>query len=173
MQRDLSYPVSYFILDAARTGSQLEMAREMNKNHLSLYSDKNERYLAQVAPYIFTVPVDPGFSSWVREHGWRRAWGIFVSADISLENLYFHFRKFVRVQTQDGEEFYFRFYDPRVLKMFLPTCDKKQVIEFFGPVKSFTVEGDTKNEAVRFWHENGLLKQQELTADEIFGEKVI
>jgi hypothetical protein len=43
---------------------------------------------------------------------------------------------------EDGRELYFRFYDPRVLRVFLPTCTLQQTAEFFGPVSSYLVEGE-------------------------------
>ena len=36
----------------------------------------------------------------------------------------------------------FRFYDPRVLRVFLPTCTPKEVLEFFGPIKRYVLEGE-------------------------------
>ena len=64
---------------------------------------------------------------------------------------------------------YFHFYDPSVLKIFLPSCDKNQILEFFGPIESFICEGDTKEEAIRFWQENGELKQEILPVEKVFG----
>jgi hypothetical protein len=37
---------------------------------------------------------------------------------------------------------YFRYYDPRILHAFLPTCAPPQVRDFFGPIKAFIVETD-------------------------------
>ncbi len=61
---------------------------------------------------------------------------------------------------EDGDEFYFRFYDPRVLKTFLPRCDNQHIEEFFGPIKFIFVEGDTKEEAMRYWRENVFLQKK-------------
>ena len=42
---------------------------------------------------------------------------------------------------ETGEEVYFRFYDPRVLRVFLPTCSVRQKAELFGEIRSFLLEG--------------------------------
>ena len=71
------------------------------------------------------------------------------------------------VLTEDGKTLYFRFYDPRVLRMFLPTCAPEQLAEFFGPVESFYVEDEDPARALRFSLEAGALKTEtvDLAAD--------
>jgi hypothetical protein len=44
---------------------------------------------------------------------------------------------------------YFRFYDPRVLRDFLPTCNMRQAPEMFGGIGSFWLEGE-RGEVLRF-----------------------
>lgn len=149
----------FILLDAARLEHHMEKAKELNPNHSSLYKGRSEEYLADVAPYLFTVS-DTRFFDWYIEFGWGNAWGVVVLAYAAFEETYRHFRKFLIVDTEDGQRLYFRFYDPRVLKTFLLSCNRGQVIEFFGPIESFIVEGDTKEEAVRFWQQNGDLKHE-------------
>jgi hypothetical protein len=161
---------TYSILDAASILDELETAQTLQTNSLSLYMGQSEESLSSVAPYLFAYQPDSEFAKWLFEKGWDNSWGIFVETSITMEDLRKHFRKFLIVQTEDGKEMYFRFYDPRVLKIFLPTCDKQQIIEFFGPVEKFIVEGDTKDEAIEFWQENGVLQQKKVGAKEIFGE---
>jgi hypothetical protein len=163
----------FVLLDSARMGILIEKAWNLNPVHDSLFRGKSEENLRMVAPYIFSVEKNEAFKEWYLAEGWGHSWGVLVGADGSMKELHHHFRKFLLVKTEDRKELYFRFYDPRVLKSFLPTCDAPQILEFFGPVKYFIVEGDTKKEAVRFWQENGLLKQLTVSVDEIFSSKVM
>ena len=71
------------------------------------------------------------------------------------------------VKTEDGEELYFRFYDPRVLRIFLPTCDESQIRELFGPIEYFLMEDEDPEHAIRFWHENGILKSKQFDKAEL------
>jgi hypothetical protein len=171
----MSEVTAYIILDAARCGMDaIGRVQELCKGQqdsLYLLNEEND-YLKEVAPYIFTS--DEGLSEWYHEKGWGDAWGVIIVANIGFDECRKHFRKFLKVQIEGGQEqLYFRFYDPRVLKDFLPTCDQKQILEFFGPVKYFIVEGNTRDEAIRFWQENGLLKQLTVSANEIFVSKVM
>jgi len=56
----------------------------------------------------------------------------------------------VMVKTEAGQEMYFRFYDPRVLRAFLPVCTPQEAKEFFGPVRSFLVEARHGATLLRF-----------------------
>ena len=54
-----------------------------------------------------------------------------------------HLRRFLIVLDEDtGKKLYFRFYDPRVLRAFLPTCSKIQVADMFGEIGMFLLEGE-------------------------------
>ena len=48
-------------------------------------------------------------------------------------------RHFLMIELE-GEEVYFRFYDPRVLRGFLPNCTPGEIREFFGPIREFLME---------------------------------
>ena len=160
---------SYILLDGARLEHQLHRARELNGAHLSLYKGSADEFLEDVGPFLFADSQETQFREWYKENGWNNAWGILVDTNATFEECCKHFRKFLLVKTEDDQELYFRFYDPRVLKIFLPTCDEKQIIEFFGPVEKFIVEGETKEEAIEFSHRNGVLQQKKINATEVFG----
>jgi hypothetical protein len=164
--------VNYILFDAARMGEDMEEAKRKNPDHLSLYSGRSAVTLAPVAPYFFSFQTDTLFGQWYLEKGWGGAWGILLKSSYDKDELYKHFRKFLFVQIEQGEEFYFRFYDPHVLKIFFPTCDKDQILEFFGPVDYFITEGDSPEEGIKFWQQNGILQQRKLSVSEIFGEGV-
>ena len=111
---------------------------------VSLYRGGAEEEYADIAPYL--VHVDSAeLLEWVVRFSETEGWGILVVAPVTLEALRTHLRKFLKVQDPSGARVYFRFYDPRVLEIFLPTCDDAQLALFFGPVRSYGVrspEGD-------------------------------
>jgi hypothetical protein len=51
----------------------------------------------------------------------------------------------------------FRYYDPRVLRTYLPTCSQQDLGEFFGPVLNYVVEGEDPAELLRFQFAGGKL----------------
>ena len=149
---------NYLLFDAAKAEQNLYRAMEMNANHASLYKGRAEEDLSGVAPYLFSVKPDSEFAAWYMAEGWGESWGVPLFANAAFEDVYKHFRKFLMVKTEDGEQLYFRFYDPRVLRIFLPTCDTEQLKDMFGPIRHYITETEeNKNSYTQFWIENSTL----------------
>jgi hypothetical protein len=49
-----------------------------------------------------------------------------------------------------GTPFYFRYYDPRVLRVYLPTCNASELQILFGPVARYYVEGKAGNQMIEW-----------------------
>lgn len=147
---------NYILLDAARMEGAIQEARELNPGNTCLYEGDSEKFLAAVAPWLFAFEPGSDFARWVVRHGKGNHWGILFRSDVEPVRLYKHLRRFLIVQTEEGRELYFRYYDPRVLRVFLPTCDADQLREFFGPIKAFLAED-----------ENGLLVEYALSDNEL------
>jgi hypothetical protein len=78
-----------------------------------------------------------------------------------FQELRTHFQHFLFVQTEEGKELCFRFYDPRVLRGYLPSRTGPEAAEFFGPVRSFLMEGAGPETLVRFTlTEHGAAREQ-------------
>jgi hypothetical protein len=161
---------NYFLLDAAKAGAELFTAQRLNGRNRSLYKGRAEEDLATVAPYLFDISGNSAFMEWYFKTGWGKSWGVLLFADCSLELLYRHFRTFLIVRTDDNRSLYFRYYDPRVLTMFLPTCDSGQVKEFFGPVEYFIAEDQAKEEVIRYTHTAGDLLQKKIDTAQVFSQ---
>ncbi len=128
----------YAILDACDTPSVLEKVRELgDERAISLYRGTADEMYEAIAPYL--VAVDPALFDWITETLWAEPWGIFVRSPSDLAELRTHFRKFLLVDGPTGEQWYFRYYDPRVLRTYLPTCTPDELAEFYGPVSEFGV----------------------------------
>jgi len=67
------------------------------------------------------------------------------------------------VHDPDGKPMYFRYYDPRVLRTYLPTCNAQELETIAGPVEWFLVEAEDSSIALRFDVQSGALKQQQFT----------
>lgn len=49
-----------------------------------------------------------------------------------------------------GTPSYFRYYDPRVLRVYLPACNESELQTVFGPVEGYYVEGKAENQMIEF-----------------------
>jgi len=148
----------YSLLDAARLGYNLTAAKALNPNHVSLYRGGEDPQMIATAPVLFWYqPHDP-FAQWLDQQ-WGTAPGITLVARIPPDELRKHLRRFLLIATDNGQQLYFRYYDPRILKVFLPTCDEDQIETFFGPVESYTVEDPENNQTITFYQEQAVLRQ--------------
>ncbi len=132
-------------------------AQRLNVQNVSLFKGSPMAVLAPAAPYLFTYDPKGDFARWVRTNGWGKAWGVFLSSDYPLDALRRHFRKFLSVQLPDKSTAFLRFYDPRVLREFLPLLDSSQVKQFFGPVKAIIMEDKDPSSILIFTHHKGHL----------------
>ena len=108
---------------------------------VSLFTGTANEWYWAVAPYLFHV--DSELLDWIAEKLWKEPWGIFAMSKATLEDLRLHFKKFLMVQLPDGKPWLFRYYDPRILQVYLPTCEPWELQKFFGPVRAFaTADND-------------------------------
>ena len=59
-----------------------------------------------------------------------------------------HLRTFLKVYGPDLTPLYFRYYDPRVLRTYLPTCNEQEMRTVFGPVLRYIVEDEDHDRLV-------------------------
>jgi hypothetical protein len=127
----------YAILDPCDAPGVPPKMEELGERAVSLFRGYAEEQYTAVAPYL--VAVDPPTLEWIVETLWKEPWGIFVMAKADLDTLRQHFRRFLIVQLPDGEKWFFRYYDPRILRVYLPNCNDKELRKFYGPLRAFAI----------------------------------
>jgi hypothetical protein len=140
----------YALLDASREPSVLKVILESKEEYQSLYEGPQGCQLAHFAPYLIRVPQKSALLDTLVHQAWSKSWGVFLTCDKPLKDLRTHFRHFLIVKLPDGQQVYFRYYDPRVLRLFLPTCLPEETTQFFGPVKQFLIEAEDPATALHF-----------------------
>ena len=139
----------FAILDAARDeriypalSRTLKDFQCLYLGHKLLFLGKMPPALAKVAPYVVSLKPRAPFTRWILSRGWGNSWGIYFVSDSSLNELVRHLRRFLMVRDEKGKTFYFRYYDPRVMRIYLPTCQEKEHAMVFGPVERYFVEDE-------------------------------
>lgn len=146
-------PHLYFLIDAAQhRGIYPKLASWQKRVEIvSLYQGELARDLAEVAPYLFCLGSNLMVFDWLWEQGWGRHWGIFLwCRGQSVQTLRDHFRRLTVAEAESGGQVMFRFYDPRVLCSFIPTCSPAQLAYLFGPVRRFMAETNVGTELAEF-----------------------
>jgi len=150
----------YTILDGAAIDDLPSQLEKFKPEYICLYRGELAPDLAQVAPYLARIIQGTEFTEWIVRQGWGKNWGIFARSLYSIRHLRQHFRSLLTIYTEEGKPLLFRYYDPRVLNTFLPTCNGEELEKMFGPVESFLLEDEEKSSLVRFRHVGGILKKE-------------
>jgi hypothetical protein len=140
---------TFAILDGASVPDLLDhLYARRRPEFICLYRGDLEPDMAEVAPYLVRLEPKSPFTEWLLQEGWGWHWGIFARARADIKTMRRHLRGFLMVQGPLEHQLYFRYYDPRVLPLFLPTCDTSQLKRVFGPVACFICEAKLGSEAV-------------------------
>ena len=152
----------YAILDGASVPDLPMKLYEMQPPRYCLFTGDLEPDMAEVAPYLVRLYPRAPFTDWVLKEFWGKHWGIFAHSRKPLKEMRKHFRSLVTVYDEKGNPMLFRFYDPRVLRRFLPTCKPEEIKTFFGDVDTFFAELKEDEKLMRFENQDGNLKQSAL-----------
>jgi hypothetical protein len=153
----------FAILDAARDQRILPALARSNENYQSLFEGPKGEQLAPAAPYLVALPVGSPFL-WELAGHWGESWGIFLTSRLDFAEVRRHFRHFLLVKSEEGKKLYFRFYDPRVLRVFLPTCRPLELTRFFAVIDSYLIEAEEPRVLLEFTFSNGECRLQRETA---------
>jgi hypothetical protein len=137
-------PQVYALLDGARDRRIEPMIRLSRLEYCCLYGGRLSPALERAAPYLVHLTPGAAFMRDLIDLGWGRSWGIFtvVPPDCTMHQQRRHCRTLLRVQAEDGRPLVFRFYDPRVLRVYLPTCTPHEAGAMFGPIPRLVTESE-------------------------------
>jgi len=164
-------PNVWAIIDCARDPQAWSTLYSSTLLRECLYAGSLHPQMERVAPYL--VHLEFGDSQTIRllSRSWGNSWGIFLRCGSSMPSLRKHLRKFLRVTGPKGAPLVFRYYDPRVARVFLPTCSAMQLDQLFGPIESIFAEDDSPEHLLEFSVDDA--RQNLQTSKIILAEPVI
>jgi hypothetical protein len=136
----------YGIIDSARNEDVFRYLITGNVQYRSLFQGTMDEQSYGVSGFLVECKKESLLFQWMTEDAWGDSCCIFFTSKLSFDELFSHFQKFNRVYLEDDEVVLFRYYDPRVLRVYLPTCNRGEIEVFFGNVFSFYAENADGNE---------------------------
>lgn len=128
----------YIIYDTALNGQytllQLQESYPVND---SLFAGSRDEALTDVAPYV--IRIDADFKTKLQGPLISLHQLIFVETEDSLTQVIQHFQPFIYKKRED-KEYFFRFWDARVLSKFLSNESLLNPERFFGASKALLIE---------------------------------
>jgi hypothetical protein len=134
----------WMVVDAARDRRIHPMLKEFHLEYFCLYSGSLPPALEAAAPYLVQLDSDDPEAHRFLQVAWGDSWGIFLKCAAHANTLRRHLREFLVVRDPAGNRLVFRYYDPRVLRVYLPTCTADELRTFFGPIDRVWMEGDDR-----------------------------
>lgn len=130
----------YALVDGAQDERVAPLLMADGNDWRCLYGTELPRALATVAPYLVALSSSHPFSGYFARYGRGHNWGVMLRSTAPMDDLAEHFAAMIRARLPEGREVLFRFYDPRVLRAYLPTCTQEELDVVFGPVDAFLIE---------------------------------
>ena len=143
-------PNIWAVLDGARDPQVWWTINKSSLDSECLYSGSLSLELERAAPYLVQLEFDEPQTMRLLNRGWGQSWGILLRSNTGLKALRKHLRRFLLVGGPGGKNFVFRYYDPRVMRPFLPSCSAPQLDEFFGPMEGIATESWNANRMIEF-----------------------
>ena len=158
-KEDQSPPQVWALLDAARTDTIYPKVFQATGPVACLFRGERAQKLAWVAPYLVKLRQGDPFAEWLLENGWGKSWGIFLESSFPIRKLRDHLRALLAVKDEEGKSFLFRYYDPRVFRVYLPTCNQSELEIIFRHVSRFWLEAEEDNAIVDYSLTSGELSE--------------
>lgn len=135
---------AYAIVDSARAPSLLTLVEQNAERAVSLFDGTPLEIHRKQAPYLVNFGDDETLLFTFVYGGWDGSAGIYLASEAEFAEMANHTRRLLFAATEEGRRVLFRYYDPRVMRSYLPTCTAAETAEFFGPVSAVFVQEDAE-----------------------------
>lgn len=152
----------YALLDGASIEGLRMHLYDKRPPHYCLFRGELEPDMAENSPYLVGLVRGTPFTDWLLGEPIGNHYGVFAQSRQSIVEMRRHFRELITVYSEDGNPMIFRYYDPRVMHQFLPTCNGGELKSFFGSVDRFLAETESGDAFSVFSLKDGVLKQREI-----------
>ena len=140
----------YAIVDASREPSIFQLLQGSTEPKRSFFQGPSAKRFNEFAPYLVQLTGKDTLLISLIYGGWGNAWGVYFTSKASFDQIYEHLRRYLLLADPSGNSNFFRFFDPRVLRKFLPRSKPDKLGDFFGPVEAWLAEGEDAGVAVKY-----------------------
>jgi hypothetical protein len=140
----------YAVLDGAADRRVRAWTIDTHAATWSLYRGSVPAALDEVAPRLLALDPKARYTAEFFARYWGRSCGILLSSNAPSRDVRRHLRKCLLARVDDGRIVLFRYYDPRVLRVYLPTCTPDETSIFFGPIEAMAAEDERPQSFVVF-----------------------
>jgi hypothetical protein len=123
---------AYAVIDAARAPIVYATLVRGDLVQTCLFEGRRAAELCNLAPYLVPLPPGAPLLATLAGEWWGEARAILLTSRERPADVVARLRSLLVVRTDEDRSMLFRFYDPRVLRTFLPVATPRQIAAFFG-----------------------------------------
>lgn len=148
----------YGVIDCARARTMYPLVEELGPKARCLFAGPLAAELRRVSPHLVDLSGGSRLRQQWRLRGKGQSWGILMSSPAELGIVARHLRHFLLAKLPDKRIVLFRFYDPRVFRVYLPTCSAEDLDKWFSKsVDAFYAETADGEAYAEYQRVNGKL----------------
>ena len=128
-------PQVHMLIDGATDMTLSTRIRFGKLQYDCLFGEPLSQHLRAAAPYLVHLSAGSPQTCDLLGLSANAPLCVFVTAPpiISTRQLRLHFKKLLWVHDERGRQLYFRYYDPRVLAAYWPSCSAEERVQLLGP----------------------------------------
>jgi hypothetical protein len=149
----------YAVLDAARESRVPAFLDAAQERYAPLRPSAQD---PRAIPYLALITPSSRMLDVLLKDAWGQRWGCYVSSRAGFDEVFHHLSAYLVLTAANGNTFTFRFFDPRVLPVFLRGLTPGELTAFFGPVSRIITEGDDPGLALEYQDSGRGLRQESL-----------
>lgn len=131
---------AYMVIDGASVPTLIDRLYDHQPSFSCLLTGPLEPDMREVAPYLVELREGEPFADWVLANGFGQHWGIVMRSRLEHDQVRRRLRRLLFARGDDGDSLFFRFYDPRVFREFIPRCSEADLWPWFDDVDYYLVE---------------------------------
>jgi len=138
---DQSPPLKAFLLLDASVSPDIPICVEaFSEPARCLFDGAAFEDLSEVGPWLIELRRYGDAWDWYVEDGYGQNWGIVLHTRLPMMKLKTHLKKFTKVEDDQHNTYFFKYYRPQHLNTYLPQFDATQVARFMKGVEAVHAE---------------------------------
>ncbi len=139
---------AYALLDASRSADIPVCLQGFANRARCLFDGAAGDEMAEVAPWLVELTRYSDVWDWLVEDGYGHNWGIVLHSRLELGRLKSHLKKFLKIEDEHGEKYYFKYYRPLYFNSYVPEFDAEHRRAFWQSIDSIHAEADAAPETL-------------------------
>lgn len=131
---------AYLLLDASICPDIPICAEAFSEPARCLFDGAAFEDLSDVGPWLIELRRYGDAWDWFVDDGYGNNWGIILHSRLPLMRLKTQMKKFIKIEDEEGETYFFKYYRPQHLNSYVPAFDATQTASFMRGVDAIFAE---------------------------------